>query len=114
MRLALTLLLFATGCLIASGSTTPAFGADFSVTSTTDAVDANPGDGVCASAAGECTLRAAIQETNALPGADTVQLPAGTLTLSIPGANEDAAATGDLDVTDDLTINGGTICVDFP
>jgi hypothetical protein len=29
-------------------------------------VDADPGDGVCATAAGECTLRAAIMESNAL------------------------------------------------
>ncbi len=30
--------------------------------------DATPGDGVCADAAGECTLRAAIEESNALDG----------------------------------------------
>ena len=30
--------------------------------------DANPGDGVCANAAGVCTLRAAIEEVNALGG----------------------------------------------
>ena len=50
----------------------------FVVDSTIDAVEAAPGDGVCATAAGECTLRAAIQETNALPGADKVTLPIGT------------------------------------
>ena len=83
-----------------------ALGAQFTVDSTTDAVDANPGDGICASAAGECTLRAAIQETNALPGADEVTLPGGTYALEIPGEGEDAAATGDLDVTDDFTLVG--------
>ncbi len=81
-------------------------GATFTVDSTADAVDANPGDGVCATAAGECTLRAAIQETNALAGADTVWLPAGTYTLTIPGAREDQAAAGDLDLRDSLTIIG--------
>ncbi|MCK5315819.1 MAG: CSLREA domain-containing protein, partial [Anaerolineales bacterium] len=34
------------------------------VNSDTDAPDANPGDGVCATAGGNCTLRAAIQEAN--------------------------------------------------
>jgi CSLREA domain-containing protein len=93
---------------LAAGAPLSAAGAAFTVDSTTDAVDAAPGDGACASAAGECTLRAAIQETNALPGADAITLPAGTYTLSIPGANEDASATGDLDVTDDLTLTGAS------
>jgi CSLREA domain-containing protein len=53
-----------------------------SVDSTADASDANPGDGICASASDGCTLRAAIDETNALHGADTIALPAGTYTLS--------------------------------
>ena len=79
----------------------------FLVNSNLDTVDTTPGDGVCADAAGNCTLRAAIQETNALPGADTITLPADTYTLSIPGIDEDAAESGDLDITDDLTINGG-------
>ncbi len=81
-------------------------GAGFTVDSTTDAVDADPGDGLCASAAGECTLRAAIQETNALLGPDSIQVPEGTFTLTIPGADEDASSTGDLDVTDDPTLAG--------
>ena len=45
-------------------------------------------------------------EANALHGADTIGVPVGTYTLSIAGTDEDAGATGDLDVTDDLTING--------
>src|SRR5574340_707697 len=64
-------------------------GATFAVNSTADAVDVNPGDGVCATAAGTCTLRAAIQEANALAGADTIVLPAGTFTITIPGQGED-------------------------
>jgi CSLREA domain-containing protein len=64
---------------------------------------------------GDCSLREAIQAANtdavvdACPagsGADTIDLPAGTYTLSIAGAGEDANLTGDLDVTADLTING--------
>ena len=76
------------------------------VTSTTDAVDANPGDGVCADGSGRCTLRAAIMEANAFPGVDGVNLPAGMYTLAISGIGEDAAQTGDLDITDHLRITG--------
>jgi len=80
----------------------------FTVNSTHDDVDWNPGDGVAETAPGNgvCTLRAAIQETNALAGPDTINLPAGTYLLSIAGADEDASATGDLDIADDLTITG--------
>src|SRR6266540_767746 len=80
--------------------------AAFIVDSTVDAVDANLGDGLCATAAGECTLRAAIQETNALTGDDSITLPAGVYRLTIPGADEDAAAIGDLDISDNLTLAG--------
>ena len=48
----------------------------------------------------------AITAANANPGADTVVLSAGTYTLAIPGTGEDANATGDLDLTDDLTLQG--------
>ncbi len=72
----------------------------FMVDDTTDAVDASPGDGTCATAGGKCTLRAAIQEANALAGDDTIDLPPGTYTLTIPGKSEDAATSGDLDVND--------------
>ncbi len=96
---ALTVLLLSRNAVQASPST-------FTVNSTADAVDISPGDGVCSTAAGECTLRAAIQETNALAGADTINVPSGTYTLSISGADEDAAVTGDLDIVGELTING--------
>jgi CSLREA domain-containing protein len=47
----------------------------FAVTSPTDAPDANPGDGVCAStASGACTLRAAIEEANAAPAGSTITI----------------------------------------
>src|SRR5437773_2640657 len=83
-----------------------AHAATFTVDSTVDAVDAAPGDGVCATAGGTCTLRAAVQEANALGGANTIEVPAGTHTLTLAGV-EDAAASGDLDVTGgSLTIEG--------
>jgi hypothetical protein len=57
-------------------------------------------------AANDCSLRRAIVATNAAAGADVVTLPAGTYTLTRPGANEGAASMGDLDVTGELTITG--------
>ncbi len=86
----------------------PARGASFTVNSTVDAVDAAPGDGVCADGSGQCTLRAAVQEANALPDADAITLPAGLYRLTIAeyGFGAEPSANGDLDVTDDLTIAG--------
>lgn len=43
--------------------------ATFTVTSVADQQDPNPGDGVCETASNTCTLRAAIQEANAVPNA---------------------------------------------
>jgi CSLREA domain-containing protein len=83
------------------------FATDFSVNSTADRVDLVPGDGTCeTSISAECTLRAAIQETNALPGADTINLPPGVYLLSLAGRREDVAASGDLDMSDALTVTG--------
>jgi hypothetical protein len=85
----------------------------FNVNDPADSVDATPGDGICADSLGRCTLRAAIMEANALAGPDTINLPAGTYTLTrgpnddeenFDGAREDI---GDLDVLNgDLTIVG--------
>ena len=81
--------------------------ATFIVNSTVDAVDANPGDGVCETAVtDQCTLRAAVMEANALTGQDTITLPSNTYNLTISGEEEDLAETGDLDITDDLFLNG--------
>ena len=78
------------------------------VNSTIDAPDADPGDGACETAAGNgvCTLRAAVMEANAFAGADTIDLDSADYVLSIPPGNEPDAATGDLNVSDDLTIVG--------
>lgn len=55
----------------------------FTVNSTADASDNNLGDGVCLTATlTDCTLRAAIEEANALAGADTIQVPGGTYVLT--------------------------------
>jgi len=84
----------------------------FNVDSLVDGVDSEPGDGACVSLVGGlCTLRAAIQETNALASNDTIILGVGKHMLTIRGAEEDAAATGDLDITGggNLTIIGAGI-----
>ena len=52
------------------------------------------------------SLRAAIIEANASKGHDTIIVPAGTYTLTLAGANEDDAATGDLDIRNGMTISG--------
>ena len=84
-------------------------GATFSVWVTEDGVDALPGDGSCATAGGQCTLRAAVMEANALGTADRIELGSLTYTLSIGGANEEGAATGDLDILDDLDLVGNGV-----
>ncbi|HET7012248.1 MAG TPA: choice-of-anchor Q domain-containing protein, partial [Anaerolineales bacterium] len=80
--------------------------ATFTVESNLDEVDALPGDGVCASASGACTLRAAVMETNALAGDDHIVVPPGLYPLTIEGPSEDGSATGDLDILDNLSISG--------
>ncbi len=79
---------------------------EFVVTSTVDEVDAALGDGLCATAASQCTLRAAVQEANALAGADVITLPAGLYNIGISGSGEDLSATGDYDISSNITING--------
>ena len=53
----------------------PGWGAEFMVTRSDD-VGKSPGDGLCETPAGPCTLRAAVQQANAHPGPDT-SLPGG-------------------------------------
>jgi hypothetical protein len=65
------------------------------VDSPLDMEDANPGDGLCATAMATCTLRAAVEESNAYPGPDSITLPARTYIVS-----------SNLPVTDDLSVVG--------
>jgi ELWxxDGT repeat protein/predicted outer membrane repeat protein len=78
----------------------------FTVNSILDTVDVNPGDGYARDASGLTSLRAAVMEANALSGAQTINLPAGTYRLTLGGMNEDGAATGDLDINGSLSIVG--------
>src|ERR671936_2500582 len=99
----------------APGATPATHGVTFRVTSPLDKPDNKPGDGICDATPPTarpspkpvrlCTLRAAIQETNALGGANTIVLGSATYVLTIAGTDEEAAATGDLDVSDNLSVN---------
>jgi CSLREA domain-containing protein len=83
------------------------------VTTTSDTVDTDPGDGRCRDAAGRCSLRAAVQESNADPGHDRIRLMKGAVyRLTLDGAGEDGSATGDLDVASHLSIRGNGATVD--
>ena len=83
--------------------------ATFTVNSTVDAPDLAI-DGICDDGNGRCTVRAAIQESNASTGvADIVTIPAGSYGLSLAGRLEDGALSGDLDITDSVTINGAGV-----
>ena len=63
---------------------------------------ADTSDGACDT---DCSLREAVIAANANPGTDVIVLGPGNYTLGgAPG--EDHAASGDLDITDDLVILG--------
>jgi CSLREA domain-containing protein len=78
--------------------TGPIYAAEFTVTKTEDTRD-----GQCNE---DCSLREAIQAANVTTNSDTILLPAGVFTITLGGNNEDFAATGDLDITNDLIIKG--------
>ena len=82
-----------------------------SVTTTKDSTDARPGDGKCADASGRCSLRAAVQEANA-SGGGSVVLGQDTYRLTLSGIDEDAGATGDLDITTRIVLDGRGARVD--
>src|SRR6185312_3209246 len=75
-------LLLALTCLLAAMPVVAVTGPGiFVVNVGTDGGDANPGDGACADAGGKCSLRAAIEEGNALSGA--TRLSPHTITFSV-------------------------------
>src|SRR5439155_2837334 len=53
---------------------------------------------------GDCSLRAAVQQANALGGATINLLAGATYTLTVLGPREDRAATGDLDLGSNITV----------
>jgi hypothetical protein len=96
------------------------------VTTTQDAPKLSGSNASCQSTlmGNPCTLRAALQTTASLgfliPPPYTIVVPAGTYTLTVAGPNDDAGASGDLDIATDgvvisgagaatTTINGGAL-----
>ncbi len=93
--------------LFMSGTVFPVSAQIFDVTTTLDRQDAMPGDGLCQTADNACSLRAAVQEANALGGGHVINLSSAEYALALAGRNEDQAAMGDLDISaGEITING--------
>jgi CSLREA domain-containing protein len=83
--------------------------ATFTVNSLADTPDAIPGNGQCADAGGACTLRAALQEANALFGNDTINFSVtGTINLTgvLPTMNSNIIINGP--GSSDLTVRRDT------
>lgn len=82
-------LLTAAIALTATLGARPASAATFPVNTSDDSQDISPGDGLCSDGFGRCSLRAAVEETNATPhtvhlidlGVATYVLPLGELQL---------------------------------
>ncbi|MBL8140554.1 MAG: CSLREA domain-containing protein [Acidobacteria bacterium] len=94
-----------TAMLFAGG--THANAATFVVNGTGDASDAVAGNGVCATAGGVCTLRAAIQEANALAGADTITFSIASGLQSITPASALPTISTEIDI--DATTQPGFV-----
>ncbi len=56
--------------------------------------------------ANDCSLRGAIIVANATMDLDTIIVPAGVYTLTVGPAGDDGALSGDLDITNDVTLVG--------
>lgn len=96
----------------------PAHAATFTVNTTQDGGDVDWTDETCDTGAPtlpgtepQCTLRAAIQQANALAGADTIGFSVDSVVLTFVGRSEDLAAMGDLDIRQDVTIEGDGVTV---
>jgi CSLREA domain-containing protein/uncharacterized repeat protein (TIGR01451 family) len=98
MRLHILLLILLMTVALLAPAPAAATPQTFTVTKTVDTAD-----GVCGV---DCSLREAISAANANPGADTIMLPAGTYMLTLTTTLEDDNANGDLDIRDNLTLNG--------
>jgi hypothetical protein len=104
------LLTLVAACLLLAAS--PAHAATFTVNYPGDSGDQKPGDGKCFTGANigigvgepECTLRAAIQEANKLPGADTINFNIGGGT-GVKTISPDSALPK---ITERVTIDGYT------
>ena len=90
--------------LISSLLAPAAQAATFTVDDNGDGADDRPGNGICATSVttgGVCTLRAAIQEANALSGSDTIEFSIGTSSIINIGTELPA-------ITEPVVIDGTT------
>ncbi len=71
----------------------------FTVNSTADTHDATPGDNLCADSAGNCTLRAAVEEANLTIVGDVIK-------FSLPLPNEISLTLGQIAIVNTLEIVG--------
>jgi predicted outer membrane repeat protein len=78
--------------------------AAFTVNDNSDSIDAAPGNGACLDANGKCTLRAAIQEANAIAGVDTINFNFADSVNTIQ--LDPNLSSGELAITEGITING--------
>lgn len=76
-----------------------------------DRTDDDPAATACTASPSDCSLRGAVIAANASAGPDTIVVPAGTYTLTVAGSREDAGLSGDLDISDDLTVQGAGVGV---
>ncbi len=65
---------------VCSGYTEPT--PDFTINSNGDTSDAVAGDGICDDGGGNCTLRAAVEESDGMGGGMTIKIPAG-MTITV-------------------------------
>lgn len=76
------------------------------VTFDVDRMDDDPTAWACTAAPGDCSLRGAVRAANELTGPDTIVIPSGLYEFTVVGGGEDLALTGDLDILEDVSIQG--------
>jgi hypothetical protein len=85
--------------VVAALAAPAALGVTFLVNSTLDQPDDLTRPGVCHTAAGTCTLRAAVMQANRASAFAQIAIPAGVYKLTIAPIGSDAEDSGDLDFT---------------
>lgn len=92
------LLRFAATLVLAAGSAAAGADQTYTVDSVLDQIDDDLVDISCHTAAGTCTLRAAVMQASVTPGNTTIQLPAGTYVLTRLPAGANGPDSGDLNL----------------
>ena len=107
-----------TATLLGAGFASSAEAATFTVNTLLDTSDASPGDGSALDSQGRTSLRAAIEEANALTGAHSIQFAASlvtngdaTISLSLFDSGQDA---GELGPTAFIIGNNTSLSIDGP